>query len=159
MSWTTPTAAIMAVMERVVVAGVLVVVAVVVAVLLERRGRADAPSVPRWAVPSQLDRSDFARPEAPWLVSVFTSATCDACAGTAAKAAVLASDEVAVEEVEHGARPDLHHRYGIDAVPLVVVADRQGVVRASFVGPPTATDLWAAVASSRDSAEATDRPD
>lgn len=130
-------------------AGVLVALAVVVAVLLERRGRPDAPSTPRWAVPSQLDRSDFARPEAPWLVSVFTSATCDACAGTAAKAAVLASDDVAVDVVEVGARGDVHRRYGIDAVPLVVVADAAGVVRASFVGPPTATDLWAAVAEAR----------
>ena len=130
------------------VAGVLVVLAVVVALVLERR-RPDAPSVPRWAVPSQLDRADFARPEAPWLVTVFTSATCDACAGTAAKAAVLASADVAVDEVEVGTRGDVHRRYGIDAVPLVAVADAEGVVRASFVGPPTATDLWATVAELR----------
>ena len=37
-----------------------------------------------------------------------------------------------------------------DAVPTIVVADEQGVVRASFVGPPSATDLWAAVAKARD---------
>jgi hypothetical protein len=134
--------------ERVVVALVLVAVAVAVAVLLERR-RPDAPSVPRWAVPSQLDRSDFARPGAPWLVTVWTSATCDACAGTAAKAAVLDSDDVAVDVIEAGARRALHDRYGIDAVPLVAIADSEGVVRASFVGPPTATDLWAAVAELR----------
>lgn len=132
-----------------VVAGVLVVLAVVVAVLLERR-RPDAPTAPRWAVPAQLDRADFARPDAPWLVAVFTSATCDTCAGTAAKAAVLASDDVAVDEVEVGARGEVHRRYGIDAVPLLVVADSAGVVRASFVGPPTATDLWAAVAEVRE---------
>lgn len=137
-------------MERVVVAGVLVVLAVLAAVVLERRGRRDAPTVPRWAVPSQLDRRDFARPEAPWLVAVFTSSTCDACADTAAKAAVLAADDVAVDEVEVSARRDVHRRYGIDAVPLVTVADADGVVRASFVGAPSATDLWAAVAQLRD---------
>jgi hypothetical protein len=30
------------------------------------------------------------------------------------------------------------------------VADAEGAVRASFVGPATATDLWAAVAELRD---------
>jgi hypothetical protein len=134
--------------ERLLIAGVLVAVAVVVALVLERR-RPDAPTTPRWAVPSQLDRADFAGPSTPWLVAVFTSATCDACAGTAAKARVLASESVAVDEVEVGLRQDVHRRYGIDAVPLVVVADAEGVVRASFVGPPTATDLWATVAELR----------
>jgi hypothetical protein len=62
---------------------------------------------------------------------------------------VLACDDVAVEEAEVTARRDLHDRYGIDAVPTLVVADADGVVRASFVGPVTATDLWAAVAEVR----------
>lgn len=135
--------------ERLLIAGIVIVVAVVVAILVDRR-RPDAPTAPRWAVPTQLDRSDFAQPDAPWLVAVFTSATCDACAGTASKAAVLASEEVAVDEVEAKARADVHRRYAIDAVPMVVVADGEGVVRASFVGPPTATDLWAAVAELRE---------
>lgn len=136
-------------MERLLIAGAVIALAVIVAVVLERR-RPDAPTAPRWAVPTQLDRGDFADPSAPWLVAVFTSATCDACAGTAKKASVLACADVAVDEVEVGARPDVHRRYAIDAVPLVVVADAEGVVRASFVGPPTATDLWAAVAELRD---------
>ena len=136
-------------MERLLIAGAVILVAVVVALVLERR-KPDAPTGPRWAVPTQLDRADFAGAGQPWLVAVFTSETCDACAGTAAKAAALAADDVAVDEVEVRARPDVHRRYAIDAVPTVVVADREGVVRASFVGPPTATDLWAAVAGLRD---------
>src|SRR3954447_24562156 len=139
----------MAAVERLLVAAVLVVVAVVVAVVLERR-RPDAPTAGSWAVPAQLDRGDFDRPDAPWLVLVFSSTTCDACAGTVDKARVLESDEVAVQEVEALAGKDLHTRYGIEAVPMVVVADDEGVVRASFVGPPTATDLWAAVAELRE---------
>ena len=55
-----------------------------------------------------------------------------------------------MEEVEVGRRRDLHHRYSVDAVPTLVVADAEGVVRASFVGQPTATDLWAAVAELRE---------
>ena len=135
-------------MERFLVAVLVVAVAVVVAWLVERR-RPDAPTQGGWSVPNQLDRSDFGRPEAPWLVALFTSATCDSCRGTVEKAKVLACDDVAVEEAEVTARRDLHDRYGIDAVPTLVVADAEGVVRASFVGPVTATDLWAAVAEVR----------
>jgi hypothetical protein len=34
-------------------------------------------------------------------------------------------------------------------VPLTLLAGADGVVRASFVGEPTATDLWAALAEAR----------
>jgi hypothetical protein len=136
-------------MDRLVVAAVLVVLAVAAAVLLQRR-RPDPPTAPRWAVPAQLDRSDFSAPEAPWLVAVFTSATCATCAGVMARATPLASTEVVVEEVEVGARPELHRRYGIDAVPCLVVADADGEARASFVGQPTAAELWTTLAELRD---------
>lgn len=136
-------------MERLVIAGAIVVVAVVVAMVLQRR-RPDAPTQPHWTVPAQLDRQDFVRPDAPWLVAVFTSATCSTCAEVFDKATLVASDAVAVDHVEVGARPDEHRRYGIDAVPTLVIADAMGVVRASFVGPVTAADLWAAVAEARD---------
>jgi hypothetical protein len=135
--------------ERLVLAVVLVAIAVVVAVVLDRRHKSDAPTQAAWTVPGQLDRRDFTRADAPWLVAVFTSATCGSCAATWDKAKVLACDEVAVEEVEVGAKKVVHDRYGIDAVPTLVVADAQGVVQASFVGPVTATDLWAAVAEVR----------
>src|SRR5947209_3492226 len=121
-------------MERLLLAAVVVAVGAIVAVVLERR-RPDAPTQAAWAVPAQLDRADFARPEAGWLVAVFTSATCDSCAQAVARAKVLASDAVAVAEVEVKARPDLHRRYHIEAVPIIVVADGDGVVRTSFTGP------------------------
>jgi hypothetical protein len=135
--------------ERVLLAAVVVLVSVVVAVVLERR-RPEAPTQSSWAVPAQVDRADFTRPDAPWLVAVFTSATCDSCARTLEQARILASDAVAVEDVEVKDRPDLHDRYHIKAVPIVVVADAEGVVRTSFTGPPSATDLWAAVAGVRE---------
>jgi hypothetical protein len=52
--------------------------------------------------------------------------------------------------VEVKAEPELHERYGIEAVPIILVADADGVVRASFVGPPTATDLWGTIAELRE---------
>ncbi len=135
-------------MERFVVAAVVVVIAAVIAVLVERR-RPEPPTQGQWPVPTQLDRRDFDRPDAPWLVAVFSSATCDSCANAVRKARALAGDAVVVEEVEVGRRGDIHRRYSIEAVPTIVVADEEGVVRASFVGPPSATDLWAAVAEVR----------
>jgi hypothetical protein len=134
--------------ERLVVAAVVVVIAAVVAVLVERR-RPQPPTQGRWPAPAQLDRHDFDRPDAPWLVAVFSSATCDSCADAVAKSMALASDAVVVEEVEAKQKADIHRRYSIQAVPTVVVADAEGVVRASFVGPPSAADLWAAVAGAR----------
>jgi protein-disulfide isomerase len=96
-----------------------------------------------------LDRADFDRPDAPWLVVVFSSATCLSCQDAWEKARLLESDEVAVQDVEVADHKELHQRYGIDAVPMTVVADDEGVTRASFVGVPTAADLWAALAELR----------
>ena len=128
----------------------LAVVAVAVAAMLRRRRRTEGPTQgPAWTAPGQLDRADFDRPDAEWLVAVFSSATCTSCAAMVDKAQVLASAAVVVADVEAQARPDLHQRYRIEAVPITVVADRAGVVRASFIGPATATDLWAAVAEAR----------
>jgi protein-disulfide isomerase len=131
--------------ERVVIAAVLVVLAVVVAVVVDRRSRRDAPTQGRWTVPAQLDRGDFAAPGSPWLVAVFTSATCRTCAAALAAARTVAGGDVVLDDVEVGDRRDVHDRYGIDAVPTLVVADDEGVVRASFVGPPDAEELQEAL--------------
>ena len=136
-------------MSQVVILAVVTAVAVGMAVLLRRQG-ADAPEQgPSWAVPTHLDRNDFDRADAPWLVAVFSSATCLSCRGTWAKAELLSSEAVSVQEVEAIERKDLHDRYRVDAVPMVLVADAAGTVKRSFVGPPTATDLWAALAELR----------
>jgi hypothetical protein len=136
--------------ERALIALALAVVAVAVAAVIQRRQRADAPVRTGYAMPAQLDRADFDRPEAPWLVAVFTSGTCATCAGVWDKARHLASDAVAVQEVEYGADRALHDRYGIEAVPAALVVDAEGVVQRTFLGPVTATDLWAAVAEARE---------
>jgi hypothetical protein len=134
---------------RIVLAiGVFVVLAGV-AFVMERRRRADAPTQGSIAVPAQLDRADFPRPDAPWLVVLFTSAACDSCEGLAEKAAPLESADVAVAEAEYPAAKTLHDRYHVNAAPLTVIADAQGVVRDSFVGAFAATDLWTTLANLR----------
>lgn len=138
-------------MERLVIAAGLIVAAVIVAAVIQKlRERADAPTQSRWAVPTQLDRGDFDGPEVPWLVAVFTSSTCDSCARALQKTAVLASSSVVVQDIDYQTRKDLHTRYNVDVVPMILVAGSDGVVAASFVGVPTATDLWAAVAEARE---------
>lgn len=136
-------------MERVVVAGVLLAGAVALALVLRRR----APHEPvrtSWAVPTWVDRADFAAPTVPWLVAVFTASTCRSCQDTVDKATPLGSDEVVVDEIEVGVHPELHERYGIEAVPTVLIVDAEGAVRGSFLGPPTTAELWSRVAEARE---------
>lgn len=123
-------------------------VALVVAVVLKRR-KPDAPTQAGFEIPIQVDRKDFEHPDTPWLVAVFTSATCHTCADVATKAEVLSSTEVAVQRIDYTVNPDLHKRYRIDAVPLLVIADVDGVVHKGFIGPLKAQDLWAAMAECR----------
>jgi hypothetical protein len=134
---------------RIVIAVVIIAAAGGVAWWLEHRRTASAPTQPRAVVPQQLDRHDFAAPNAPWLVVLFTSKTCDSCAGLLDKALPLASDQVSVTEVEFTAHRALHERYHIDAAPVTVLADADGVTRASFVGAFAAADLWNALAELR----------
>jgi hypothetical protein len=136
-------------MERILFALLLAGVALGVAAVVQRRQRADVPVRTGYGVPEQVDRADFARPDAPWLVAVFTSGTCAACAEVWERAVVLESNAVAVEELEYMAERRLHDRYEIDAVPTTLIVDGDGVVQQSFLGPVTATDLWAAVAEAR----------
>ena len=134
----------------VVIAAIVAALAVGLAWWLRSRRSAPPTQGQSWAVPTQVDRSDFVRSDAPWLVAVFSSATCLACEATIDKALALESAAVAVQAVEATADKPVHERYGVEAVPMVLVVDEAGLVRASFLGEPTATDLWAAVAEARE---------
>jgi hypothetical protein len=136
-------------MVQVVVAIVLLAVALGIAWWLEHRRKHATPVRTGAPIPPQLVRTDFPRPDAPWLVVLFSSSTCDGCAVMAEKVRALESHDVAVAEVEYHEQRALHDRYGVEAVPIVVVVDHEGVTRTSFAGSATATDLWAAVAALR----------
>lgn len=135
-------------MERLLLAVAVVALAAIVGEVMRRRRAVDPPTQPRHQTPSQLDRADFDGDG--WLVAVFTSDTCSTCADVVRKAEVVGSDEVSVHTVSYQARRDLHERYAIDAVPCLVIADGDGVVHRAFLGPVTATDLWASVANARE---------
>lgn len=135
-------------MGRLLLAVAVVALVALVAEVVRRRRATDPPTQPRHEIPSQLDRSDFEGDG--WMVAVFTSTSCSTCADVVRKADVLRSDEVTVATVTFQHRRDLHERYDIDAVPCLVIADGDGVVHAGFLGPVTATDLWAAMANARE---------
>lgn len=137
-------------MIRLLAVALVVVTAVIAAWLVQRR-RPPPPTNPSsFGAPAQLDRADFDDGSRPWLVVVFTSVTCGSCGDVAAKARILESDSVAVVEAEVGTVPEIHERYGIEAVPICVLADADGAVLRSFIGPVTSTHLWAALAELRD---------
>ena len=123
---------------RLLIALAVVIVAVVAAKLLERR-RPAPPTRDAYPVPAQLDRLDFPRPEAPWLFVLFSSRTCDTCGPMVERVCALESESVATIQVEAKADKVLHDRYRIEGVPMVVLADSEGVVRAGWVG---ATESW-----------------
>lgn len=136
-------------MPRVIIAAIVIVGALLIAWLAQRRK--PAPPVRTGdQVPDQLDRNDFVSPERDWLVAVFTDATCNSCAKAVEVASALESKAVAVQTLERQSTRELHDRYVIDSVPTTCVVDSQGVVKAAFLGPPKAADLWAAVAELRE---------
>ena len=137
-------------MLGIVLLAVVIAALVAVASLTLNKRKPEPPTQTTWLTPQQLDRSDFASPGAPWMVVVFTSETCDTCAGMVAKVELLKSDRVGVEIVSYQSDIARHKRYNIDAVPTTVIADQEGVVVKSFVGPASAADLWAAVAEVRE---------
>ncbi len=131
-------------MERLLLALIIGAFAVAVAALIRRR-RPDAPTGGSGHVPMQVDRDDFARPEAAFALLVFTSATCASCAEVYRQARALAGDHLSVQEIEVGDRLDLHERYRIDAVPVAVLADRSGIVRRWFLGPTAPGEIADAI--------------
>ncbi|MHB1137561.1 MAG: thioredoxin domain-containing protein [Microthrixaceae bacterium] len=137
-------------MERLVLALALAAVAVGVVLVLQRRERVGpTDAISEFRAPTRLDRADFDRPDAPWLVAVFTSATCSTCADVWAKSEVLRSEQVVVQQIEAVEHPELHRRYDVQAVPIVAIADARGAVGSSFMGPVSSTHLWAALADLR----------
>lgn len=133
---------------RLAIAAAIALVAALIAWRV-RRGRPDAPPRDAYPVPRQLDRDDFPRRDTEWLVAYFSSETCAGCQGLGGKVKVLESPEVATIDCSFEHQRDLHERYDISAIPMILIADHEGVVHRAFVGATTATDLWAAVAEVR----------
>ena len=136
-------------MERVYLLLLVASVAGLLAYKFQRR-TSDAPVRTGWSIPDQVNREHFLSPDIPWLVTVFTSSSCETCSEVLSKAVLLGSSQVVVHEVEAKKDKDLHDRYKIEAVPLVALIDTQGVVRSHFLGPVSSSDLWSSLAELRE---------
>lgn len=90
--------------------------------------------------PDHVNRADFVAPDSPWLLVLFSSASCLACRDVRKRLSGFESAAVAVQDVEVAAEPALHKRYGIESVPTTVLADVDGVVRDAWVGPLSVSD-------------------
>ena len=137
-------------MDRLLVLAVVAALAGLLAVLLQR-WRPGGPVATGWSVPGHLDRADFAKPDVPWLVAVFSSTDCAACTSMVSEAHSLAAAQVVVQEVPAESASELHDRYQIDVVPMLVVADGDGLVRAHHLGPSAPGELRAVLEKARSS--------
>ena len=61
----------------------------------------------------------------------------------------MAGPETVVAAFEATDDRALHRRYDVQAIPMILVADAEGVVRRAFVGAPTPADLHEAVRAVR----------
>jgi len=130
--------------ERLILLAVLTVAAIGVAALLQRR-RTEPPSSPSYRSITEIDRSEFAHPEAPTLVVMFGSSTCATCPTVWS---TIESLDVPSERVDVQDDPIRHKRYRIDGVPTTIVANRAGIVGRTFFGPVSAQDLQSALNAS-----------
>ncbi len=131
-------------MDRVIILIALMGLAVVVALVLQRR-RPDPPTAPSYRAPRQLDRNDFIDPETPTLVVVFASETCETCPAVWDLVARYESESIAVQQVTVQRDMRLHKRYRIDGVPTTVVAGADGAVVKAFFGLVAVDELTDAV--------------
>jgi len=121
-------------MTTLIIMAVVAAVAAVAAAIAGRR-RGPSPVAAMGEPPSQLRRDDFRAPDAPWLMVVFSAATCSSCAQVWAEVSALDSPFLATQNVEVAADAELHRRYKIESVPLTVLADEHGRVAKGFFGP------------------------
>ncbi len=103
---------------------------------LANRRTPDRPSVPKSILPYQLDRADFNDPNIEWIIALFTSDTCDACELVLQEVSKISLPNIVVQNINYATNKPLHARYEIDSVPILLLADAQGIVRWSFAGVP-----------------------
>lgn len=132
-------------MERLAIAAVLIIVAIAIASLAQRRRGASPTAVPRSELPPAVDLTAIGVPRGPALV-VFTEETCRTCSAALAVVRGPAGAGLPVTEVPFGAERELHRRHGIDTVPTTVVTDVDGQVVDGWVGSVDLSGLAAALA-------------
>ncbi|MBN39682.1 MAG: hypothetical protein CL457_03315 [Acidimicrobiaceae bacterium] len=113
--------------------------AIIVAYIANNR-RTDSPSVPKGSLPIQVDRRDFDMPDMKWLLVFFSSESCSSCIQVREILSGIPMNSIHIQEVSFPQGNNLHSRYAINSVPIVLIANLEGVVIWSYAGVPP-TDL------------------
>lgn len=127
-------------MGQALVVVALAAVAIAVSLIIQRR-QPNAQVATSEPLPTHIDRSAFVSADVSWLLVVFSSATCLACADVWKHVQGFERSDVAVQDVEVKVEPELHRTYNIDSVPSTLLADSAGIVRKSFIGPLSPSDI------------------
>ena len=120
-------------MERFVIAAVLMGVAVVVALVLERRRTSSATVVSGSGLPAAVDLAAVGLGAGPAIV-VFSEQTCRTCATALGVVRGPAGAGLPVAEVPFGTSRDVHRELSIDTVPTTVVVGADGNVVDGWIG-------------------------
>ncbi len=120
--------------------------AVLVAYSVNRR-RTDSPSVPQSSLPVQIDRRDFEKPEKKWLLAFFSSESCSSCRTVRNLLKNIQANTIHIQEINFPKDRELHTRYGIDSVPIILIIDSDGVVTWSFAGTPSSALISDAISN------------
>ena len=127
-------------MSRVIVLVLLSSAASLTAVLLRKLNKRNFLTS-GWSIPGHLSREDFRFTNEPWLVVIFSSESCETCKPLVAESMKLSSLGIAIQEIAVETNKDLHEKYGIDAVPMLLLVDKFGVVRSSHLGPTNSEEV------------------
>ena len=98
--------------------------------------RTDSPSVPKSSLPIQVDRNDFEMPVMKWLLVFFSSESCSSCIQVRETLSDIPLNSIHIQEVSFPQEKNLHNRYAINSVPIVLIANLEGVVTWSYAGVP-----------------------
>ena len=98
--------------------------------------RTDIPSVPKSSLPIQVDRNDFEMPVMKWLLVFFSSESCSSCIQVREILSDIPLNSIHIQEVSFPQEKNLHNRYAINSVPIVLIANLEGVVIWSYAGVP-----------------------
>ena len=109
--------------------------AIIVAYIANNR-RTDSPSVPKSSLPIQVDRNDFNMPGMKWLLVFFSSESCSSCIQVREILSEIPLNSIHIQEVSFPQEKNLHTRYAINSVPIVLIANLEGVVIWSYAGVP-----------------------
>jgi thioredoxin-like negative regulator of GroEL len=132
-------------MTRLFIATALAALVALVTRFVDRRHTSHPLAVRRGALPTQVPAVEVGIGDGPAII-IFTESSCRSCQDAIRLIRGPAGGGISVADIEYGAQPDLHKRFGIDTVPTTVVVDEKGSVVAGWTGRVDLSELTLALA-------------